>query len=68
MNCSVYFAANSKISAEAILPFELYSALCTYNGVFMILAVWWTWSSGKCLFLPCEWLSVWLSALLLWLC
>jgi len=37
--------------------------LSTYNAEFVTLAVWWTWLCGKCIFLLCEWLSVWFSTL-----
>ena len=37
---SVYFAASSKNSAGAILPFKPCPALSTYNAGFVTLAVW----------------------------
>jgi len=61
---SVYFPTNGKISVVAILPFELYLPLFTYNAEFVTKAVRWNWSSGKSLFLLCKWLSIQLSAVI----
>jgi len=62
---NVYFAASSKRSGGAILPFEPHPTLSRLCGVRDNGVVRWTWSSWKCLYLLCDWWWVGLSALLL---
>jgi len=42
LNASAYFAINAKSSAGAILLYELYPHLSTYNVEFVMLVARWT--------------------------